>query len=332
MNKDTSAKVLDNIHNLITWHYGQNYLFNGCMGYLMECLHENKEYDYWFFSGVTGDSFTQLYRQNSSQPVTCLSDDTFDRNFAKKAFDACGYNFTYVTEAEVKADKTKWTKKIVEYINKDIPVITHGCENTRNFSIICGYENKGKTLLLLIEDAKTPAKSKNVLDHSRGLLFVGDKKQAPPIADVYRKAVMNILVYMSMQPKGGLVFGKQAFEAWADGLLCDDSVFEGRTDKEMDELRWRYHCALLCIAGTNGCSRGFLAKALSFNPDMEVIPKLAPVYERMQSIYEEISNMQGGFFIPYENLKNAEMRRAVSTKIHEFNKCYDEIQEIMKAM
>ena len=28
---------------------GQNYLFNGCMEYMMECLGESKEYDYWFF-------------------------------------------------------------------------------------------------------------------------------------------------------------------------------------------------------------------------------------------------------------------------------------------
>jgi hypothetical protein len=42
--------------------------------------------------------------------------------------------------------------------------------------------------------------------------------------------------------------------------------------------------------------------------------------------------MQGGFFIPYENLKNTEMRRTISTKIREFSKCYDEIREIMKAM
>ncbi|MHB1000123.1 MAG: beta-galactosidase [Armatimonadota bacterium] len=332
MSKDPSKKVLDNIHNLITWHYGQNYLFNGCMQYLMECLHEDKEYVYWFFSGVTGDSFTQLYRPNSPEFVSCLSDDTFNYDLAKKAFDACGYDFTYVTEAELKADKAKWTKKIVEYINKDIPVITHRCEGIRSFAIICGYENNGETLLLLKDDIKTPEKTKNMMDYSKGLLFVGDKKETPPLADVFRNAVMNIPALMSMQPRDGLVFGKQAFEAWADGLLCDDSVFEGKTDAEMDDLRWRLHCALLCIAGTNGCSRGYLAKTLSLCPDMKVIPKLAPVYERMQMIFEEISNMQGGFSIPNENLKNTEMRRNISDKIREFSKCYDEIHEIMRTM
>ncbi|MHB1459373.1 MAG: beta-galactosidase [Armatimonadota bacterium] len=281
-----AAKVLDNIHNLVTYMYGQNYLFNGCMQYLMECLHENKEYDYWFFSGVTGDSFTQLYRPNSLKSVGSLSNDTFDRAIAKTAFDACGFNFKYVNEKELKAGRTKWTKKIVTYINKGIPVIIYESKDAGNFGIICGYENNGETLLLLKEDVTTPVKSINGLDYSKGLIFVENKKHTPPLADVYRKTVMNIPTLMSMKPKNGLVFGKQAFEAWADGLLVDDSYFKDKDEKAMEEIRWRLHCALLCIAGTNGCSRGFLAKTLSLCPDMKVIPKLQPVYEKMQSLFE----------------------------------------------
>lgn len=328
--KQSSTKnILPNIHNLVTYMYGQNYLFNGCMQYLMECLNERKDYDYWFFSGVTGDSFTQLYRPNSLKSVGSLSNDTFNSEIAKRAFDACGYDFKYVNEKELKADKTKWTREIVTYINKGMPVIIYECKDAGNFGIICGYENNGETLLLLKEDVTTPVKSKNGLDYSKGLIFVGEKKTTPLLADVYRKTVMDISTFMSRQPEDGLVFGKQAFEAWADGLLVDDSYFKDKDEKAMDEIRWRLHCALLCIAGTNGCSRGFLEKALSLCPGMTIIPKLQPAYERMQSIFEEISTMQGDFWIPYETLKNAESRRTISNKIHEFSKCCDEILEIM---
>ena len=75
-------KELSNIHNLVTWHCGQNYLFNACLQYLMECLNKNKEYGYWFFSGVTGDSFTQVHRADFNEWTDCLSSDAFDLNTA----------------------------------------------------------------------------------------------------------------------------------------------------------------------------------------------------------------------------------------------------------
>jgi hypothetical protein len=157
MSNATSGKLLGNIHNLVTWEHGQNYLFNACMQYLMECLGESKEYDYWFFSGVTGDSFTQLHRQDPYGWTACLSQDTFDYDFAKKAFDACGYDFTYVDDAELKANKAQYVQKVVDYIAKGIPVITRGCEGTGEFSVICGYENGGEAFLYLKGDDKAPA-------------------------------------------------------------------------------------------------------------------------------------------------------------------------------
>ena len=42
-------KVLENARLLCDGMLGQNYWFNGCMDYLMECLGESPDYDYWFF-------------------------------------------------------------------------------------------------------------------------------------------------------------------------------------------------------------------------------------------------------------------------------------------
>jgi hypothetical protein len=39
-----SNNIIPNIHQLITMHYGENYWFNGCAKYVMECLGE-PDYD-----------------------------------------------------------------------------------------------------------------------------------------------------------------------------------------------------------------------------------------------------------------------------------------------
>lgn len=49
------------IHRLITDEYGENYWFNGSAKYVMECLGE-KDFDYLFFAGLTGDVFAQQYK------------------------------------------------------------------------------------------------------------------------------------------------------------------------------------------------------------------------------------------------------------------------------
>ena len=346
MNKELfTKKVLENIHNLITWHHGQNYLFNGCMEYLMECLHESKEYNYWFFSGVTGDSFTQLHRSDDYHKFTaCLSANTFDYALAKKAFDACGYDFSYVNYEQISQDKKKWQQKIEEYINTGLPVIACGYKINEGFCVICGYDNEKDCVLILKGDDTSPSEYYNILDNSdtRVLLFVGDKKQTPPLADVYRQTVMNIPSFITRPPENGLFFGKQAFEDWAnsflDGRYADIDVTER-------DITWMIHGTYLCMAGTNGASCGFLNDALVYNPDMTFIERLKPIFDKQQIIFHELAylndkgepdykngGIEGGFNIKAEKFKNPDIMRPVSNKILESAKYCDEILEVFRAL
>ena len=86
-------KLLSNTRVLCEGMHGQNYWFHGCIEYLMECLGESREYDYWFFSGVIGDSFTQLYSKNPSNTAWYYTHNLLSNVIVKKAFDACSYNF-----------------------------------------------------------------------------------------------------------------------------------------------------------------------------------------------------------------------------------------------
>ena len=60
MSERKKSNLIPIIHRLVTDENGENYWFNGCAKYVMECLGE-KDYDYWFFAGITGDLFAQHF-------------------------------------------------------------------------------------------------------------------------------------------------------------------------------------------------------------------------------------------------------------------------------
>ncbi len=63
MNVKQSNNTLPHVRQIVHPEYGQNYWFNGCAEYVMECLGE-KDFDYWFFAGLTGENFTQIFSKN----------------------------------------------------------------------------------------------------------------------------------------------------------------------------------------------------------------------------------------------------------------------------
>ncbi|MDR0272976.1 MAG: hypothetical protein LBI27_06630, partial [Clostridiales bacterium] len=159
-----SRKLIDNvpIHQLQYPEQGQNYVFNGCMKFLMECMGEDEAYDYWFFSTVSGDSFVQVFVADKEKSGACFSDLKFDYDLIKHVFDSIGYNFTFMSADNWQNDKQKCKRKLMEYIDKGIPIIGKGFnytdENgneflTNEISCIIGYENDGEYFYRLPEEA-----------------------------------------------------------------------------------------------------------------------------------------------------------------------------------
>lgn len=316
-----NRKVLDNIHNILTWSHGQNYTFNACMAYLMECMNEDEEYNYCFFSGVTGDSFTQVFRTDYTEFTCCLSQDMFSYDIAKKTFDACGYDFIYVDDIELKANQLKYIDKIKLHINSGKPIITKGHKHNGEFCIICGYDMDNNSLLILEGEEDTPKEVQDLTQHSDGLVFIGTKLKSPPIDEVYREVVMSIPYYLSKPPENGLSFGKQAFLDWANSFM--DGRFDNVPTEELDA--WKIHGTYLCMAGTNGASRGFVSKTLQLNPDMEFLNNIKPILEKKQKVFKDLTQMEGGFNIAPEKFKNKDIMRPISDKILESAEYCNEI-------
>ncbi len=317
-----NIKKLKNIHNLITYHLGQNYIFNGCMAYLMECINEKTDYDYWFFSDMTGDSFTQLYSDDIS--VTCLSDNT---DCVQKAFDSCGYDFIRLSIDNKNSNDI--FLRIKENIDNGIPVISKGYGNSDKYCVICGYNTESKHVYLLQNASKKDVKAD--FNDFNTLIFLGDKKESPDIAALYRNLIMDIPNYINMPPKESIIFGRQAFVKWAESFL------DGRYDNIPASKINKYSCHTnyLINAGTNGCSRGALKRAYELNPDMDIIPKLQPCFEKNQQIFEFIAysganheGMEGGLHILPKTIKDKEKMKPISDKIFEFVDVCDEILAI----
>ena len=110
------------VHPLQYPHQGQNYVFNGCMKFLMECIgEENQAYDYWFFSAVSGDCYVQVFNANKNKWSTCLSQSKFDYDLLKCVFDAVGYNFTYLDAPHWQKDRESLGAKLKDYIDRGDP-------------------------------------------------------------------------------------------------------------------------------------------------------------------------------------------------------------------
>ncbi len=202
---------------------GQNYVFNGCMKFLMECVGEpNEQYDYWFFSAISGDCYVQVFNTNRDQWSTCFSHAKFDRALIERVFGAIGYGFTYLEAADWRRDPQGAKERIRAYIDRGVPVLgkgfysvsSHGVElPTSEVSCIIGYEND--TFYRLTEETTelVPFTLEDALPYT--FVFIGEKQTAPPVAQAYRNALKSVPGWLHTPPAGDVYFGNDAFEQWA---------------------------------------------------------------------------------------------------------------------
>lgn len=255
----TTRRVLSSVHNLVTWDHGRNDPFNGCMAYLMERLGEDPRYDYWFFSVVTGETFTQTHRDGCAGiPGTLtygLSQMAFGEDFARRAFDACGYDFDFVAAEEIRRDPDAQFERIAAYIDRGLPVIAKGfagvegaveSECGQDFCALCGYDRSRQSLLFLCGDLPQPIERRKLLEGTSALLFVGGKKPAPPIETLYRRAVEGHSGLPDPAgPERRIIWAGQAFVDWADSLT--DGSLAGVPPEALDV--WDCHGVYLWHRG-----------------------------------------------------------------------------------
>lgn len=317
----------EHFHPLMDKYQGQNFAFNGCMALLMKCLGESKDYDYWFFSGVSGDCFTQVYGGDLIKWYQCLSHACFDEHLIKRVFDACGYDYTFVSPESLSANREKYIQKVVSYIDRDLPVIVKGFNfpysekliPVEEITCIVGYENGGQTLLCLSDTSAIPRSFP--LDTPYTLLFAEEKKKAPTLPEVYRQAIANISLLNLASPRDGVSFGAHAFLDWAENI--ENGAYDDILDDELDI--WRDYGEYLCIIATNVFCPNFLNRAKELCPDIKELPAINAIMEKMHAHIDEFIGLEGGFGMDVRKLKDLELMRPVCKMIRRYATYYNEL-------
>lgn len=331
-----SNNIIPVIHRLVTDEYGENYWFNGCAKYVMECLGES-DYDYWFFAGLTGDIFTQhyTYTKSSGDALSCYKMDENPKQFIKDTFAKCGYAATYVSKQELMDNTEMYLNTLIAYIDKKIPVIKWGGMP----GVFVGYEEYGKILLYITGNNNQPERitlEKTLQDQgdSGGWIFVGEKKESRSLAQIYKDAITAIPKHFNVKTDT-YCFGAKAFRAWAADI--ENGKFDKMTIEEFDV--WAYYTNYVCVLATNGsCCHDFLKRARELNPDMSYLEKVSELYRRTAQMWGGDSNrndadsleaLGGGFNVTLEVLQNKEKRGKIVSKLCECAECADEILQII---
>ena len=346
MSPKQSNNIIPTIHRLVTDEYGENYWFNGCAKYVMECLGE-KDYDYWLFAGLTGDVFTQHYTY-AKYSGDALSSYMMDEHmggtpakFVEETFAKCGYAATFVHFRDLQKNTEMYLNTLIAYIDKGIPVIAWG---QHLVGVFVGYEDYGKVLLYITGNKNEPeqislekllqseADNKTAWEkYDGGWIFVGEKKEQRPLAGIYREAICEMPKHMNVKTDI-YCFGAEAFRAWANDI--ENGKFDGMKPDEFDV--WAYYTNAVCVLATNGsCCHGFLDKARELNPDMAYLKEVSALYRRTAEIWnndngKDLEALGGGFNVTLEVLQDKEKRFKIANKIREAAGCMDEVVQILQ--
>lgn len=350
-----SNNTIPNIHRLITDEYGENYWFNGCAQYVMESLGE-KDYDYEFFAGLTGDVFAQYYPHGDFRgegvsgymlaegPKKFLREGVNgcelsegEQGFVERIFEKCGYASTFVTNKELRKNTGMYLQTLLSYIDKGVPVISIEFGGPP-VGVFVGYEEYGKILLYITGNNNEPervplekALTSELSEEKSGWIFVGDKIKDRSLAEIYRESILA-LPKLLMTDTDTFCFGASAFRTWANDI--ESGKFDHVNPDEFDQ--WALYTSYVCGLATNSsCSHGFLDRAQTLNPDMTFLSEVSRLYIRCAEMWkndngEDLEALGGGFNCTLEVLQDKPRRNKIATKIREFAAVTDEIVQVLR--
>lgn len=271
-------------------------------------------------TAVTGDLFAYLY--SDKKPCDSgLTNYFFLPDVVKKTYALFGYTCDYLSNAAIHADMPAAMAKIRTSVDRGIPVLAWGMggvvfRDGARFdplvegSLIGGYD--GDHLLVQLypgaerlaensvdEDGYTTIAAADGLATTYGIFIVGERIAATPEEDFYRETLASIPKFLNLLPADGYVFGRSAFDAWAEVLL-DDTNWQ--TEEQCDASCWDKHCSAYCAICTSigvgdGAGRmlDYLARGAEVCPQMKIIGKIYPHYVRMRELSQAIWDTQDGF-------------------------------------
>jgi hypothetical protein len=333
----TSGRILD-YRKIQAW---ENYYLASAicsMGKSVGSDIDNKH----FYSAITGDMFANLYsrdKYSDSGITSCF----FMPHVIKKAYAAFGYECIYISNEQIKNEFSAVMNAIKSSVDNGIPVLAWGmgnviCDGSHydplpEASLIGGYDVDdllyvnlycGSERVTTDNDGYTAIT--NGLNTTNGLFFIGKKREKTDLKKIYQEAVNSIPSFLTLPPADGYVFGKPAFELWADTLL-EDSFFEGKPDDELNGICWNLHLSSYCCACTSNAFE-FLKEACEKYPDLDFAIKVKPLYEQKKKYKDDIWALQGGFYPPMGKFREHQFREEIANTLLKMGKNCDEILSV----
>lgn len=338
MNTRPARDTIPVIHQLITMNDGENYWFNGCAKYVMECLGE-KDFTYAFFAGLTGDVLAQVYpidRFRGNGVTDMVLSEAGDGAFIEKVFAKCGYASRYITQSSLRKNTAMYKRMLADYIGRGIPVIWRHWDYP-SWCVIVGYEDHGSTLLYLTEEKTVPERATldEVLSEpsndrwpNAGLLFIGEKEREIDLAAVYRDVVLGLPKLLTTKTEH-LLYGAAAFRAKADEI--ESGRFDRIKPEDFDD--WGMYKGFICDLATNAsCCYEFYDKALAPNPDLAFIEAVKEECRKMSALWEGeggLESLGAGLNATLEALQDKDTCRAIAAILRECARCVDNVADII---
>lgn len=321
---DRTSNTLSHIRpHIFNWK-GENFPFNGCIRYFMECAGREDISDFWLSAYVTGDAYMFVYSADGNRlSNSCLTERIvidYDKNYFDNIFDTYGYEYKYIDGKQVNENKQMYIEMIMDYIDKGLPVFTYGW-----WRPICGYENSGKVLFMLHWDNTTPVKVNTEDCHFESLLFIGDKIKDVKFDEIYNKAIAKIpQIYNMNLPNTYL--GHKGLYKWADDVENGTYI---STSPSIDEWKEAYICNL----ATNCFSEKFgMEHVADFpipkNTNRDFIKAMSGIVASMKKAYDELEAVGGAFNITLENLQNESSRKLIAEKIREIGTIQKQVLDV----
>ena len=301
--------------------------------------HEKVNGGFHFFSAITGDMFTVLYATDMPSD-SGVTNYFFVPQVVKRAYAAFGRDCIYLSNAQIKRDFRTVMNAIKASVDKGVPVLAWGMGNVPlsdgrlydplpEACLIGGYDENDLLYVNLYTgpervtmDGDGYSSITQGLDTTKGLFFLGDPIPPTDPREVYSRAIEGIPAFLAMPPANGYVFGKAAFEKWADTLL-EESRFAGKTDEELSGLCWDLHCSPYCCVCTSAVEHYMRAAAEVY--EIALAQRLLPLYQKFIQLRQEIWSLHGDFFPPMAKFRTRPFRVQIAEILLGMGAVCDEI-------
>jgi RNA polymerase sigma factor (sigma-70 family) len=273
---------------------------------------------YVYLMGTTGSSFKLSWKPGwhyDNPSIEHMSEDPFAP--IKRGLDSVGYAYEIIHKEAGRDNESTFRSRIMASISEHgRPVIANGVVGPPVDCVITGFDEEGEVLIgwSYFQKAKEFSddvefekdgyfRKRNWFKDTHRLIILGEKKQRPPLENVYREALQWALMVIRTPKVNDRYNGLTAYQAWSEAVLQDDEF----TGKKVKELQLRYHVhqdAVGTIAEGRWYAYNFLTKVIEDITVPEPLSGAAQCYDDQHSLMWKVWGLVDG---PGASVKKARL-------------------------